>query len=133
MKSELGVPPQKQFFIGVFLTLIAVFVFNLLIPDAKDDRFRLIFSGFTESKIQRVIISIDDSTLDFVNPKLEFSPANKPSLKFVVPNEIGTFNLTVTTKSGAEYLLSNIEYKSGESNYITKQKASIIYVKAHWQ
>jgi len=133
MKSEQGVPPKKQFFIGVFLTLIAVFVFNLFTPDAKDDRFRLMFSGFSDNEIQRVVINIEDSTLDFVNPKLEFSPVNKPTLKFVVPKETGTFNLTVTTKNGAKYLLSNIEYKCGKSNYITKQETSIIYVKAHWQ
>ena len=133
MKSELDAPPKKQFFIGVFLTLIAVFVFNHLTPDSKDDRFRLMFSGFDENEIQRVVINIGDSTLDYVKPKLELSPSNKPTLKFVVPNETGMLNLTVTTKNGARFLLSNIEYKSGESNYITKQEASIIYVKAHWQ
>lgn len=133
MKSEQGVPPKKQFFIGVFLTLISVFVFNLFIPDAKDDRFRLMFSGFSDNEIQRVVINIENSTLDFVNPKLKYSSANKPTLNFVVPNETGVFDLTVTTKGGVKYLLSNIEYKSGKSNYITKQEDSIIYVKAHWQ
>jgi|TARA_R110001583_G_scaffold90611_1_gene232567 hypothetical protein len=133
MKSEQGVPPNKHFFIGVFLTVIAIFIFNLFIPDAKDDRFRLMFSGFEENEIQRVLINIEDSTLDFVNPKLELSGANKPTFKFVVPKETGTFNLTVSTKSGAEFSLSNIEYKSGNANYITKQETSIIYVKAHWQ
>lgn len=133
MKSEQGVPPKKKFFIGVLLTLIAVFVFNIFIPDAKDDRFRLMFSGFDKNDIQRIVINIGDSTFDFVNPKLELLSVNKSTLKFVVPNETGMLNLTVTTKSGAEYLLSNIEYKSGKSNYITKQENRIIYVKAHWQ
>jgi len=133
MKSEQGVPPKKQFFIGAFLALIAVFVFNLLMPNSKDDRFRLMFSGFEENEIQRVVINIGDSTLDYVKPKLELSPSNKPTLTFLVPNETGMLNLTVTTKSGVKFLLPNIEYKSGKSNYITKQAASIIYVKAHWQ
>jgi hypothetical protein len=133
MKSEQGVPPSKHFFMGVFLTLIAVFIFNLFIPDAKDDRFRLIFNGFDENEIQRVTINIEDSTLDLVKPKFQLSGVNKPTLNFVVPKETGTFNLTVSTKSGGEYSLSNIEYKSGNANYITKQETSIIFVKAHWQ
>ncbi len=49
---------------------------------------------------------IEDSILELVNSNLEFSSANKPTLKFVVAKEIGTFNLTVTTKNGSEYLLS---------------------------
>ena len=133
MSSEQGVPPKKQFYIGVFLTLITVFIFNLLIPDSKDDRFRLMFSGFKENEIQRIVINIGDLTLDYVKPKLDLSPSNKPTLKFVVPNESGKFNLTVTTNSGADFVLPNIEYKSGKSNYITKKANNIIYVKAHWQ
>ena len=72
MNSAQGVPPKKEFFIGVLLTFIVVFFINVLIPDAKDDRFRLIFSGFTEGEIKRVVINIGDSTLDFSNPKLDF-------------------------------------------------------------
>ncbi|WP_147302665.1 hypothetical protein [Thalassotalea euphylliae] len=133
MKSEQGVPPKKEFFIGVLLTLVVVFVINFFISDEKDDRFRLMFSGFNNNEIQRITLNIEDSTLDFVNPKLEFPPVNKQTLTFVVPSETGTINLTVVTNSGAKYSLSDIPYKSGKSNYITKQENSIIYVKAHWQ
>jgi len=43
------------------------------------------FSGFFGNGIQMGVIYIEDSILELVNSNIEFSSANKPTLKFVVP------------------------------------------------
>ncbi|TCI01078.1 hypothetical protein EZV61_19320 [Corallincola luteus] len=133
MKSADGVPPQKQFYIGVLVTLFIVFVSLIFTNDDKDDRFRLLFSGFHEGEIERINIKIGNSIWDIVNPQLKLSTLDRKELKFIVPNELGFLNLTLWYDNGKKYSLSNIEYRAGESNYITLTGDKIINVKAHWQ
>ncbi|MBF7074619.1 hypothetical protein ISG33_14530 [Glaciecola sp. MH2013] len=126
VESNLSTIKRGSFLSGGVFVLILVFLFHWLV-DYNDPSFRLVFNGF-EKPIEEIVLNFDDTKLTFTPPILE----KGNTLEFFVSQSRGTFSLLIKTSNGQVYELKNIEYKSGNYNYISKLDGSIIYVKGHW-
>ena len=131
MKSELPVIRRGSFAQGFISASILIFIVHLIFGESSLN-FSLSFIGF-EEQIVEVTIKHRASVSTYKLPQSNASVIDDTKLEIMIPDSEGVFDITILTATEALYELKNVEYKSGEYNYIAKRNEKLSFVKGHWQ
>jgi hypothetical protein len=115
-------------FLGLAVSLLLIW--SLFRNDSST--FTLELHGFKNYDVKSVAIKGNDFTTSFIVAPEDWDPLAGLKLKVLSMNKRGLVEIRVNTINNGVLSLANVEFKVGETNYITENKGELKYVKAHW-
>ncbi|WP_299267180.1 hypothetical protein [uncultured Psychrosphaera sp.] len=115
-------------FFGVAVSLLLIW--SLFRNDTST--FTLELHGFQNYDVKSVAVKGNDFTTSFIVAPEDWDPLVGLKLKVLSMSKTGLVEIRVNTINNGVLFLANVEFKVGETNYITENQGELKYVKAHW-
>ena len=130
LSGKLGAMKEKLYPVVVLVLIGTLLIFAF----SNNDRsyFNLELHGMDDLEISNIIVKGPDFTTGFYMPAQVKEELSVIKINVDSPINEGTATITINIENGSSFVLSNMPYKNGKTNYINLSGGNLNYVKAHW-